>query len=179
MSAQGENVVIFNGGQEGTVDGTSCSTPIFASTVALLNAERLAAGKSVLGFMNPLIYAFPGLFTDVTTGSNPGCNTNGFPVRVCVIVWCVETLTPSLPGQGWMGSGKCKTIYCCCVAHIGVVGDRIRVTQVCVSAKGCRPVLIVVSRHVVIVGLNEFDEAWLDRKCDHTTAVASRLPVVS
>ena len=169
MSAQGENVVIFDGGQEGTVDGTSCSTPIFASTVALLNAQLIAAGKSVVGFMNPFIYANPSVFTDVTTGDNPGCNTNGFPVCVCVIRWCVETLTPSLPGQGWMGSGKCKTIYCCCVAHIGVVGNRIRVTQVCVSASGfwC---MIDVSRHVV-VDLNEFNETWLDRKCDHTTEI--------
>ncbi|KAF8531378.1 subtilisin-like protein [Gautieria morchelliformis] len=79
VSAQGENVVIFDGGQEGTVAGTSCSTPIFASTVSLLNAELLAAGKPVLGFLNPFIYANPGVFTDITTGSNPGCNTNGFP----------------------------------------------------------------------------------------------------
>ena len=88
MSAQGENVVIFDGGQEGTVDGTSCSTPIFASTVALLNAQLIAAGRNVVGFMNPLIYALPGVFTDVTTGSNPGCNTNGFPVCVCDTLVC-------------------------------------------------------------------------------------------
>jgi hypothetical protein len=50
----------------------------------LLNAELIAAGKSVLGFMNPFIYANPGVFTDITTGSNPGCNTNGFPVCACV-----------------------------------------------------------------------------------------------
>ncbi|KAF8488528.1 family S53 protease [Gautieria morchelliformis] len=79
VSAQGENVVIFSGGQEGTVAGTSCSSPIFASTIALLNAELLAAGKPVMGFLNPFIYANPGIFTDITTGSNPGCNTNGFP----------------------------------------------------------------------------------------------------
>jgi len=79
VSAQGENVVIFDGGQEGTVAGTSCSSPIFASTIALLNAELIAAGKPVLGFLNPFIYANPGVFTDITTGSNPGCNTNGFP----------------------------------------------------------------------------------------------------
>jgi len=78
ISAQGVNLVIFDGGEEGTVDGTSCSTPIVSSTIALVNAERLKAGKSVLGFLNPLIYSTSGLFTDITSGDNPGCNTNGF-----------------------------------------------------------------------------------------------------
>ncbi|GJJ09773.1 hypothetical protein Clacol_003997 [Clathrus columnatus] len=80
ISAQGVNVVIFDGGEEGTVDGTSCSTPIVSSTIALVNAERLKAGKSVLGFLNPLIYSTSGLFTDITSGDNPGCNTNGFSI---------------------------------------------------------------------------------------------------
>ncbi|KIJ29336.1 hypothetical protein M422DRAFT_188615 [Sphaerobolus stellatus SS14] len=79
IAAQGENVAIFDGGEEGTVDGTSCSTPILASTFSLLNAQLLAAGKPVVGFLNPFIYANTGIFTDITTGNNPGCNTNGFP----------------------------------------------------------------------------------------------------
>lgn len=83
VSAQGENVVIFDGGQEGTVAGTSCSAPIISSTIALLNAELIAAGRRPLGFLNPFIYAYPGMFTDIKTGSNPGCNTNGFPVCTC------------------------------------------------------------------------------------------------
>jgi tripeptidyl-peptidase-1 len=33
VSAQGENVQIVSGGQTGGVDGTSCSSPIFASVV--------------------------------------------------------------------------------------------------------------------------------------------------
>ncbi|KAF8488535.1 family S53 protease-like protein [Gautieria morchelliformis] len=81
VSAQGENVVIFSGGEEGLVDGTSCSSPIFASTIALLNAELSAAGRRPLGFLNPFIYTHPDVFTDITTGSNPGCNTNGFPAK--------------------------------------------------------------------------------------------------
>ena len=76
-------MVIFDGGQEGTVAGTSCSAPIVSSTIALLNAELIAAGKSPMGFLNPFIYANPGVFTDITTGDNPGCNTNGFPVCNC------------------------------------------------------------------------------------------------
>ncbi|KAF9009885.1 family S53 protease [Cyathus striatus] len=80
VAAQGENVVIFVGGEEGTVAGTSCSTPIFASIVSLLNDQLVAAGKPVLGFLNPFLYSTgASAFTDITTGDNPGCNTNGFP----------------------------------------------------------------------------------------------------
>ncbi|KAF8516715.1 family S53 protease-like protein [Hysterangium stoloniferum] len=81
ISAQGENFIIFNGGRSGLVDGTSCSAPLTSSIIALLNAELLAAGKPVVGFFNPFIYANPSVFNDVTTGSNPGCNTNGFPAK--------------------------------------------------------------------------------------------------
>lgn len=58
--------------------GTSCSSPIFTSVVALLNDELLNAGKPVLGFLNPWLYANPGAFNDITSGWNPGCGTLGF-----------------------------------------------------------------------------------------------------
>ena len=45
---------------------------IFAGIVGLLNAELIAANKPVLGFLNPWLYANPGMFNDITTGSNPG-----------------------------------------------------------------------------------------------------------
>jgi tripeptidyl-peptidase-1 len=85
ISAQGKHVEIFNGGKPETVDGTSCSTPIVSSAIAMINAELLAAGKTVVGFLNPFIYANPGVFNDITTGNNPGCNTTGFPVRYILV----------------------------------------------------------------------------------------------
>ena len=57
----------------------SCAAPTFSGVVALLTDLRLAAGRSGLGYLNPLFYANPGAFNDVTEGSNPGCGTNGFP----------------------------------------------------------------------------------------------------
>ncbi|KAJ7863557.1 family S53 protease [Mycena leptocephala] len=57
---------------------TEYSASIFASMVALLTNERIAAGKPGLGFLNPLIYANPGAFKDMKTGNNPGCKTPGF-----------------------------------------------------------------------------------------------------
>ena len=80
IAAQGENVEIALSGQFGLVDGTSCSSPIFASVIALLNDELISAGKSPLGFLNPFLYGnAKGAFVDVTEGSNPGCGTQGFP----------------------------------------------------------------------------------------------------
>lgn len=47
----------------------ACASPIFASVVALINDDLLAAGKPVLGFLNPWIYAHPEAFNDITTGA--------------------------------------------------------------------------------------------------------------
>ncbi|KAJ7625518.1 subtilisin-like protein [Roridomyces roridus] len=79
VSAQGENVQIVSGGSTGGVDGTSASSPIFASVIGLINDELIAGGKSPLGFLNPWLYANAAAFNDVVDGSNPGCGTDGFP----------------------------------------------------------------------------------------------------
>jgi len=81
VSAQAIDVEIVNDGDEVLVDGTSCSTPIFAGLVALLNDRLIAAGKSPLGFLNPWLYANPTALTDITSGSNPGCVSNGFSAK--------------------------------------------------------------------------------------------------
>ncbi|KAJ7016424.1 subtilisin-like protein [Mycena alexandri] len=81
VAAQGENVQIVSGGTTQGVAGTSCSSPIFASVVALINDQLIAAGKSPLGFLNPFLYENAAALNDVTTGSNPGCGTQGFPAK--------------------------------------------------------------------------------------------------
>ncbi|KAF8268685.1 subtilisin-like protein [Lactarius quietus] len=70
--------IILNGAQV-TGDGTSCSTPVVAGLISLLNDYRLSKNMPPLGFLNPRIYgdARPG-FNDITSGSNPGCGTEGF-----------------------------------------------------------------------------------------------------
>ncbi|TFY63839.1 hypothetical protein EVG20_g6158 [Dentipellis fragilis] len=78
ISAQGADMVSVYRGRVTGLGGTSYSAPIIASTVALLNDELIAAGKSTLGFLNPLIYANSDAFSDVARGDNPGCGTNGF-----------------------------------------------------------------------------------------------------
>lgn len=69
MAALATDYVIAWQGDFWLVDGTSCSTPLFASLVSLLNDELVAAGKSPLGFLNPLIYSSSGAFTDITSGT--------------------------------------------------------------------------------------------------------------
>ncbi|KAJ6566546.1 family S53 protease [Mycena capillaripes] len=80
VSAQGENYEIVVDNQFGTVAGTSCSTPLFASVIALLNAELVATGKPTLGFLNPFLYSSVGraALNDVMFGDNFGCGTDGF-----------------------------------------------------------------------------------------------------
>ncbi|KAJ7644369.1 subtilisin-like protein [Roridomyces roridus] len=81
VSAQGVDFDIVSGGVLEGVSGTSCSSPTFASVVGLLNDKLITAGKPPLGFLNPFLYANPGMFNDVTLGHNTGCNTNGFSAR--------------------------------------------------------------------------------------------------
>ncbi|KAJ6177663.1 hypothetical protein N7519_008124 [Penicillium mononematosum] len=78
VAAVGDKVVIYNRGMAVSIGGTSASAPVFAAILTRINEERLAAGKSTVGFVNPVLYAHPEAFFDVTTGSNPGCNTDGF-----------------------------------------------------------------------------------------------------
>ncbi|KAH9056375.1 subtilisin-like protein [Lactarius vividus] len=61
------------------MSGTSCSTPTAAGIISLLNDYRISRGKAPLGFLNVLLYGrcLSGL-NDITSGSNPGCNTGGF-----------------------------------------------------------------------------------------------------
>lgn len=98
LAAQGTDFEVFVGGQAFLISGTSCSSPLVAAMLALVNARL----PRPLGFVNPLLYgaaAQAGVFNDVATGSNPGCGTAGFPalegwdpVRATA-VWCCAALT--------------------------------------------------------------------------------------
>ncbi|KAG0651975.1 Sedolisin-A [Hyphodiscus hymeniophilus] len=78
VAAVGQNILIYVAGEPYFADGTSASAPIFASIITLINEQRLAVGKGTVGFINPTLYQNPDAFTDITTGSNPGCGTEGF-----------------------------------------------------------------------------------------------------
>ena len=78
VSANGVNYVVAVDGNFSYVFGTSASAPTFGSVVTLINSARLAVGKSSVGFINPTLYAHPGVMNDITSGGNQGCGTPGF-----------------------------------------------------------------------------------------------------
>ncbi|KAJ7114159.1 family S53 protease [Mycena crocata] len=80
IALQAQNLEVAWKGSFWLVGGTSASSPIAASLFALINDRLIAAGKPVLGFLNPFLYSAAGraAFTDITSGTNPGCNTEGF-----------------------------------------------------------------------------------------------------
>jgi len=78
VSANGANYAVAVDGTISLVFGTSASAPVFGAIINLINQQRVAAGKSVVGFVNPTMYANPAAFTDIVTGGNKGCGTAGF-----------------------------------------------------------------------------------------------------
>lgn len=75
ISAQGGyNYLSFSNGKIDINGGTSASTPVVASIIALLNDARFRTGKSSLGFINPLLYYFGyNALNDITSGGSAGC----------------------------------------------------------------------------------------------------------
>ena len=57
------------------------AAPIAAAVFTRINEERIAAGKPVIGFVNPTLYQNPGMFNDITVGdqSKGGPNGDGNP----------------------------------------------------------------------------------------------------
>ena len=83
VSAVGHNCAVFDSGELTDIDGTSCSSPVFAAIVALLNDHQISNGKAKLGFINPILYemAKTGVFNDWDVGNNWCTEYNCCPVR--------------------------------------------------------------------------------------------------
>ena len=93
VSAIGHNCPVVVNGVPMNVDGTSCSSPVFASIISLLNDYQIANGKSKLGFINPVLYKMyndnPKIFNDITKGNN----------------WCTENMccNSTFGYEAWIG----------------------------------------------------------------------------
>ena len=73
VAVQGMSFEVVFGGANRLAGGTSASSPTFAAIIALINDRLVAAGKPVLGFLNPWIYTrASSAFTDITEGKNSG-----------------------------------------------------------------------------------------------------------
>lgn len=81
IAGQALNYSTYWNGTLHPISGTSMSTPLVAAIFALVNDALIAAGKPVLGFLNPWIYekGFTAL-NDILSGAALGCNTtSGLP----------------------------------------------------------------------------------------------------
>lgn len=80
ISTVGHNCPTWQDNYLSPVDGTSCSSPIMGSIIALINSHQRSMGKPRLGLAAPIIYAMyyddPTIFNDITVGNN----------------WCTESL---------------------------------------------------------------------------------------
>lgn len=95
VSAIGHNCAVWSGYSGwGTVDGTSCSAPVFASVLAILNDHQVNKGRPRLGFVNPLLYQMyreqHNTFTDITVGNSS-----------CTEAACCGPQYGFVAGEGW------------------------------------------------------------------------------
>ncbi len=88
IAAFGSRILIVTSGNVSVTAGTSASAPIVAGLFTLLNDARVSAGKSPIGFWNPVLYLAkskcPQCFNVITTGANncgqPNCCKFGYQV---------------------------------------------------------------------------------------------------
>ncbi|CAK7198369.1 hypothetical protein SEUCBS139899_001030 [Sporothrix eucalyptigena] len=75
ISVIGSHFGVIWGGVPSATSGTSASTPVMASMLALINDQRLKAGKPSLGWLNGALYSprVRGILEDVTMGASSGC----------------------------------------------------------------------------------------------------------
>ncbi|EEA18993.1 Tripeptidyl-peptidase sed2 [Talaromyces marneffei ATCC 18224] len=93
VSAQAHAYLVRDHGSFIQVDGTSASAPTFAAIIADLNSVRLDNNQSILGFLNPWLYALNGAgFTDIINGGSNGCTGKDSKSGVA---------TPYVPYASW------------------------------------------------------------------------------
>ncbi len=101
--------LVMMNGNLGSLYGTSATSPVFSGMVALVNAKRLAAGKSTLGWINPSLYAlYKSFVNDITMGEN-NCVAQG---SVCCIhgFYCAAGWDP-VTGLGSVNYGKFEKAF--------------------------------------------------------------------
>jgi kumamolisin len=64
----GYNILVD--GTQQTVGGTSAVAPLWAALLARVNQQRVAAGGTTVGFVNPTLYTNTSAFHDITEGNN-------------------------------------------------------------------------------------------------------------
>ncbi|KAH9167911.1 subtilisin-like protein [Lactarius sanguifluus] len=79
ISAQASRFKYILNADQRLASGTSMATPVVAGIISLLNDHLISTGRHTLGFLNLLLYGHGRYgINDITSGSNPGCGTDGF-----------------------------------------------------------------------------------------------------
>jgi tripeptidyl-peptidase-1 len=116
ISFIGTNYQVVLDGHTRNTYGTSASAPVFAAMLSVINAARIAANKTTVGFINPTLYAY-GLpntlgtdgtnfnpYTDVVSGHNK-CTASGDPSNAVCCAAGFHTEPGWDPVTGW-GSAR-------------------------------------------------------------------------
>ncbi len=81
--------------------------------VTLINAQRVARGQSLVGFINPTLYAAaeanPSLFNDITVGANNMCDID-YGMATCASGFTATTGWDAASGLGTITYSKKKTL---------------------------------------------------------------------
>lgn len=79
ISAVGTNMLITRNGRPGMAAGTSASTPVIASILAMANDARARVDKKPLGWANKYLYddKVRSTLLDITKGESVSCNWDG------------------------------------------------------------------------------------------------------
>lgn len=101
----GVNIPIILSGKQRKTGGTSASTPMWSGLISQINDYRATLGKPTVGFLNPRLYTDSTVrdsLNDITVGSNPGCDVDGF---TCEAGWDPVT------GLGTMNFAKLRAAF--------------------------------------------------------------------
>ena len=89
VAGQSVNYAVYDQGKLKKYMGTSCSSPMFAGVIGLVNDARMRRHKPPMGFLNPFLYSLGrGGLNDIVHGGSTGCDgharfngsLNGSPV---------------------------------------------------------------------------------------------------
>jgi len=112
VALMAHNYIIAVDGSPEAVDGTSASTPVFAGMLSLVNSQRVAAGKSTLGWVNPLLYKYYASFTnDITEGDKNGCSKLNYYYTCCQEGFYPTTGWDPITGLGSVNVEKFSALF--------------------------------------------------------------------
>jgi hypothetical protein len=85
-------IIGYNGSIIGGISGTSASTPVFSGMISIANSQRVAAGLSTLGWVNPFLYQYYAQFAnDITGGTKNSCSqlklSSNALIKVFILQW--------------------------------------------------------------------------------------------